>query len=287
MLFRVHLCLFVLIIAGAAQAMDSPPPGLVSWGSETYTLDSGESVMFRVDFDQIPVRRWLLLVEGDMRRSYLNLRRTMNGSLVYDMRGESRHEISIPWGVGETVSGVLTATHEAGAFSVSIWGPPRDNYLRAYGYEVNRALEAIADDDRNKAQRHLAAALHDDPQDAVAKVLMHSLAQGGHFSSSTAGGTVVAVQVDSLALMQVEESRERASLLRQEGQFYAAADTLQRCLEKFVGVEVKASIFAELTRIYLDLGNFAQAESALQAAMALGYPEDEAAALQEELERRK
>jgi len=152
---------------------------------------------------------------------------------------------------------------------------------------VNRALEAIADDDRSRAQRHLARAIHDDPQDAVAKVLMHSLAQGGHFSSSASGGAVVATQVDSVALKQVEDSRERAGLLRQEGQFYAAADTLQRCLEKPVGVEVKASIFAELTGIYLDLGNLAQAESALQAAMALGYPEDEAAALQEELERRQ
>ena len=97
----VYICCWLLSLAAAPLQAQYPPPGLVQWGSEAYTLDTGESMPFRVDWDQIPVRRWMLLVEGDLRISHLNLRRVGDGSLVYDLRDESRHLVEIPWGTDE------------------------------------------------------------------------------------------------------------------------------------------------------------------------------------------
>ena len=42
------------------------PPGLETWGDEDYRLEPGESTSFVVSFDEIPVRRWVLLVEGEV-----------------------------------------------------------------------------------------------------------------------------------------------------------------------------------------------------------------------------
>ena len=150
--------LLALVLIAALAGAVSPPPGLVSWGEQSYRLDSGEATSFHVDFEQIPVRRWVLLVESDRTPSHLNVRRVADGSLVYDQRDEIRHEADVPWGDGESISAVLTAGRKGGVFSVSIWGPPRYSHLRSYGYEVNRALEAFARGDVGAARQHLLTA---------------------------------------------------------------------------------------------------------------------------------
>jgi hypothetical protein len=270
----VQICCLLGLLAAAAPAQ-YPPPGLVQWGSQAYTLDAGESISFQVDFEQIPVRRWLLLVEGDLKVSHLNLRRPRDGSLIYDEHNESRHAVEIPWGVGESLSGVLTAGL-GGGYAISIWGPPRDDYLRAYGYEVNRALEALADEDRDRARSHLLSALRDDPSDAVATTLLQALTDGSV-------GTVVVVMPDSTASRRLAEVRAAAADLRAAGQPYAAADTLQGALGEPLGRAGLARIYGDLADVFLDLGNVGQATDAIAAAEALDLEPDEVARLRDRL----
>jgi hypothetical protein len=270
----VQICCLLGLVAATAPAQ-YPPPGLVQWGSQAYTLDAGEAVSFRVDFEQIPVRRWLLLVEGDLKISHLNLRRPRDGSLVYDEQNESRHAVEIPWGVGESLSGVLTAGL-GGGYAISIWGPPRDDYLRAYGYEVNRALEALAANDRDRARSHLLSALRDDPSDAVATTLLQALTDG-------TAGTVMVALPDSAALRRLAEVRTVAADLRAAGQYYAAADTLQRALGEPLGRDGLARVYGDLADVFLDLGNTGQAGDAIAAAEALDLGPDEIARLRDRL----
>jgi tetratricopeptide (TPR) repeat protein len=51
-------------------------------------------------------------------------------------------------------------------------GPPRDSAPQAYSYEVNRALEAYAAGERERAEALGRDALRRDPDDAVAQVLL-------------------------------------------------------------------------------------------------------------------
>ena len=149
---RVHLAGW-LLLAGLWPALalaQYPPPGLQAWGRQTDTLQPGEALTVAVDFAQIPVRRWVLLVESDGQPAHLNVRRAADGSLLYDQRDETRHLVDVPWGEGEELSAVLTAPR-GGVFTVSIWGPSPDGYRRSYRYDVNRALEALADGDRSRA----------------------------------------------------------------------------------------------------------------------------------------
>lgn len=272
----VHPCLALALLVASAPAVQ-PPPGLVVWGTETYTLEAGESLQFHVDFEQIPVRRWLLLIEGDVRRSHLNLRRAADGRLVYDQRNESRHQVEIPWGAGESLSGVLTAARDGGAFAISLWGPPRDQYLQAYGYEVNRALESLAAGDRGAALAHLQAAQRDDPADPVARTLLQGLGAGGTLSDAP---TLFAdAAPDSATIARTADLRARVAILRAEGQTYAAIDTLQQALDRGLGRELLASLYAELVPLYLEVGNPTQAAAAREAAAALGLPAAETAAL--------
>ena len=271
---RVHnrsvgvLALAVALLA-AAGAPAQAPPGLTSWGSQTYTLTEGEAVNFRVDWDQIPVRRWVLLVEGDLRISHLNVRRVHDGSLLYDQRDESRHRVDVPWGEGESLSGVLTAGR-AGAYAISIWGPPRDDYLRAYSYGVNRALEALDEGDRIRARALLMGALRDDPADPVAQTLMRALSggEGGEVVGPTAG------EEDPEARAKLEEARQQAAALRAGGAPLEAMDLLQRALSPDLGPLAWAEVYGDLVEISLDLGNLVQARAALAAAEALGLPDE-------------
>ncbi len=261
----VALASLVLAVTGAlAQA----PPGLASWGSQTYTLTEGEAVNFRVDWDQIPVRRWVLLVEGDLRISHLNVRRVRDGSLLYDQRDESRHRVDVPWGDGESISGVLTAGR-AGAYAISIWGPPRDDYLRAYSYGVNRALEALDEGDRVRARALLMGAMRDDTGDQVAQTLMRALSggDGGGAIGPTAGDE------DPAARARLEETRRQAEALRDGGQSLEAMDLLQRALSPDLAPSAWAEVYGDLVEISIDLGNPVQAQAALAAAEALGLPE--------------
>ena len=58
--------LLALLLAGATW----PPAARAdqfweSWGQETYRLEPGESLQFSVAYEDIPVRSWRLVVEGD------------------------------------------------------------------------------------------------------------------------------------------------------------------------------------------------------------------------------
>ena len=277
----VYICCCLLLLGAAPLQAQYPPPGLVEWGSQNYTLEAGESMPFYVDWDQIPVRRWMLLVEGDLRITHLNLRRVRDGSLIYDLRDESRHLVEVPWGTGESLSGVLTAS-VSGEYAISIWGPPRDDYLRAYGYEVNRALEALAGEDRSRARAHLLSALKDDPDDVIAQTLLQGVAGGQRGAKNLV--KVSPAEPDSISAERLAAGRARAEELRRNGKYYAAVDTLHHYLATELGIEALAQVYGDLTVLYLELGNPVQARAALAAAETLGLPQDDVAGLRRRLE---
>ena len=73
------------------------PEGLwTARGQETYLLRGGESVQFRVEYVQIPVRAWRLTVEGDQLLCHVNVLRLADGSLLYQQNNESHHEVRSP-----------------------------------------------------------------------------------------------------------------------------------------------------------------------------------------------
>jgi len=144
-----------------------------SWSSDSYTLEPRESFQFHVVFDQIPVRSWKLLVEGarDVNCD-LTVLRVKGESLLYYKTKESRHEVIVPWGVGEEVIVVVTNRNQKGAFVIDLLGPPRDQIHAAYSYHVNRALDAYASGRRLEAEAECEKAIRADENDGVAKVLL-------------------------------------------------------------------------------------------------------------------
>jgi hypothetical protein len=285
---RVHSFLLIAVLAAVAGAAgaDGPPPGLVRWGEQSYRLEPGEATSFRVDSDQIPVRRWVLLVESDRAPSHLNVRRVHDGSLLFDQRGEIRHEVDVPWGEGESLSAVLTAAGRGGVFSVSIWGPPRDDYLRSHGYEVNRALEAMAAGERERVRHHLLVALRERPDDAVARVLLEALESGvlpapGGLDSLTVDGPA---ETDPDLVATVVRGRERIAALRAAGRSFAALEAVQRELGREVGDSLRAELLGDLTGVLVDLDNLQQAREALDRAAALGLPAARVDALEQLLD---
>lgn len=143
-----------------------------TWSAETYTLEPRESFQLRVDYPDIPTRRWRLVVDGGDQNCDLSVLRVQGEELLYYKTNESRHEVSVPWGQGEEIIVVLTNRNRRGSFVVSMLGPPKDQNLASYSYPVNRALEAYAAGQRLKAQDLCREALLADPADGVAKVLL-------------------------------------------------------------------------------------------------------------------
>jgi hypothetical protein len=276
--------LLALVLLAALAGAVSPPPGLVSWGEQSYRLDSGEATSFHVDFEQIPVRRWVLLVESDRTPSHLNVRRVADGSLVYDQRDEIRHEADVPWGDGESISAVLTAGRKGGVFSVSIWGPPRDSHLRSYRYEVNRALEAFARGDVGAARQHLLTAQHGGADDPVATLLLQGLEAGvtpqqvAEARAHLADGPATEAQRRSR-----RDNAARVAELRAGQQLYVALELLQGELEQPLPGELRAEVFADLTEVLLDLGSREQAHLAAVAAAELGLDGERLAELKRRL----
>jgi len=176
----------------------------------------------------------------------------------------------------------VLSVNAGGEYAISIWGPPQDDYLRAYSYDVNRALEALTDDDRSRAQAHLLSALREDPDDVVAQTLLRGLTGGRSGADMTVN--VVPVETDSTTAARLTGVRARAEELRQAGQYYAALDTLHQVVATDLGAEGLAQVYGDLTVLYLDLGNPVQAQAALAAAVSLGLPEDDAVELQRRLE---
>lgn len=142
------------------------------WAQEDYSLRPRESVQFAVEYGQIPVRRWTLVVDGGQRQCDLSVLRVEGEELLYYETREVRHEVSIPWGIGEEIMVVVTARDHEGAFQVHLVGPPRDEVPASYSYYVNRALEDFAGGKNLHAEENCRRALDEDPRDSVAKVLL-------------------------------------------------------------------------------------------------------------------
>lgn len=288
MLRPVHRYLLItgLLLAAAPGWAGWAPPGLVSWGDRSYRLAAGEATTFTIDFDQIPVRRWVLLVEGDIAPSHLNVRRMADGRLVFDQRSERRHEVDVPWGQGEQLSVVLTAGRQGGVYRVSVWGPPPDAYLRAYGYEVNRALESMTRGDLRQARHHLLVALREDPDDSIATLLLAGL-DAGRGSAVVAPPDPDAGEVSDgpATAARVAGVRERVAALRKAERYYEAVEALQGELGRPQSLSARVELLVDLVNVMLDLGNTAQAEQALMAAVNFGLDDERRLALADLIER--
>jgi len=266
----------VWLLLASQSLAQYPPPGLVAWGRQTYLLEPRESVSFEVTFAEIPVRRWVLLVETDGRPADLNLRRVRDGGLVHDQKDEARHLVEIPWGEGEALSAVLMAGDLGGACAVSIWGPPADAYLRAYGYEVNRALEALAAQDLDRAREHLLTALRDDPDDLVAATLLRAASAG----ITPSAGPPPHRDARSPRVADLREAARRHLAVAEP---YAALDSLQSALAAPAPPWQLVEVYADLVGVHLALRNPIQARAAAAAAEALGLATARVDSLQEQI----
>jgi hypothetical protein len=174
-------------VALAAPAIAAPPTAdsWAEWAAQPFRLDPGESVQLRFSFEEIPVRSWRLVVDGAPRRCDLLVTRVQEETSIYWRRGESHHDVTVPWGRGEAIVAVLTAP-EGGIFTVRSLGPPQDAVPAPYSYEVNRALESYAAGKRLEAERHCEAALARNPGDGVAQVLLAGFLRERHFYARAA-----------------------------------------------------------------------------------------------------
>jgi len=171
--------LAALLLPAVAVAAGGVPEGLwTARAQETYLLRGGESVQFRVDYAQIPVRAWRLTVDGDQLRCHVNVLRLADGSLLYQQNGESHHEVRVPWGRGEAVAVTITADLSGGGvFTVKLLGPPPDETRQAYGYVMNRGLEALEDGDHARAAALFEAAAREGEDAAAAELMLAGLAK--------------------------------------------------------------------------------------------------------------
>ncbi len=143
-----------------------------TWSSDSFTLAPRESFQLRLDYEQIPVRSWKLVVDGGDQNCDVLVTRLLDNSLMYQENDQRHHEVVIPWGKGEELSIVITARKVKGAFVVSVLGPPKDQIHASYSYHVNRALEKFAAGRRLAAEDECRKALLKDPDDGVALVLL-------------------------------------------------------------------------------------------------------------------
>lgn len=176
----VFACLAILSFAAVASAQGG------IWekrSSESFTLAPRESFQFHVTFDEIPVRSWKLKVDGGDMKCDLSVLRAKGEVLLYFKTDEQRHETIVPWGKGEEVIVVITCRDEKGSFTVDLLGPPTDQVHAAYSYHVNRALEAYGSGERLRAENECKNAILEDPDDAVAKVLLAGFLRDRHYYS--------------------------------------------------------------------------------------------------------
>ncbi len=184
--FRARLLLPLLLGALLWPAAGRAQYKWETWHTETFTLEPGESFQFRVAFEDIQVRSWKLVVDGQDHNCDLSVLRVKGESLLYYKTDESRHEVLVPWGKGEELIVVLTNRRDKATFTVDFLGPPRDQVHAAYSYHVNRALEAFAAGRRLDAQDECGKALREDDHDEVAKVLLASFLREGRYYTRAA-----------------------------------------------------------------------------------------------------
>lgn len=174
---RISSLALCLLLAACAAAPAAPPESLwTARGTESYRLEAGESVQFRVVFDDLPVRAWILEVDGDYRNSDVNVLLMPAGELLYQKNDESRHRVRVPWGRGEEAAVTLTAdTRQGGVYTVKFLAPPPDQSGRAFGRLVNRALEALDDGRGERAEALLGRSLRAGEDRGVAALLLAGL----------------------------------------------------------------------------------------------------------------
>ncbi len=158
-----------------------------TWSSDSFTLAPRESFQLKVSYDQIQVRNWKLVVDGGDQNCDVHVRRSRDGSLLYQQNDQRHHELVVPWGYGEEVSIVITNRNTKGAFVVSLLGPPRDQVHASYSYHVNRALDKFSAGQRLAAEAECRKALVENPDDGVAKVLLAGFLRDRHYFDRATG----------------------------------------------------------------------------------------------------
>ena len=206
------LLVIVAWLAGSAVALGQSEAGEI-WAQEDYALEARESFQFSIRYEEIPVRRWDLVVDGGEGTCDVSVLRVLGEELVYYETKESRHEVSVPWGLGEEIMVVITNRDHRGAFQVSLVGPPRDALQASYSYDVNRALENFAAGKNLQAEEDCRKALKRDPDDLVAKVLLAGFLRDKQFYGQAAALVDEALAGDLSGYMQDLAENLRSELI--------------------------------------------------------------------------
>ena len=183
------LYLAVVVAAGILGMPGTSPAQAAAWESytsENFTLAPRESFQLRIVYEQIPVRAWQLVVDGGDQNCDLSVLRVNGEELLYYKTDESRHEVEVPWGIGEELIVAITNREHQGGFVVHLMGPPKDQTHASYSYHVNRALEYYASGRRLAAEDACRSALLEDPGDGVAKVLLAGFLRDRNFFDKAA-----------------------------------------------------------------------------------------------------
>lgn len=274
---RTTLPALCLVLAAALAAAATPPDALwTARGTESYVLEAGESVQFQVGFDTLPVRAWVLEVDGDYRLSDLNVLRRPDDVLLYQKNDESRHRVRVPWGRGQEVAVTLTADRAAGGvYTVKFLAPPPDQAGQAYGFWVNRALEALEQDRLEEAEGNLQRSLREGEDPGVAAVLQAGIHQLRGERQAAAD------QLEQALAAGLPDAWTRADVLRRAGVAHHDAGALIRAQERLdeavAAAQDRRQRALALYRSGLlqrDRGNPSQARLALTTARDLGLPAD-------------
>lgn len=211
LLLGIFLILATPMLAAQSDDQTSAGANWTTWAAENYNLAAKEAFQFSLTYNDIAARRFRLVVDGGDWKCDLSVLRVRDESLVYFKTDESHHEIEVPWGIGEELMIHLKNRDHDGAFVVSLLGPPEDQGLASYSYYVNRSLEAYAVGSHARAEELCRKALSEDPDDAVAKVLMAGFRRNDHFYEQASLLVAEALEADL-----PEEMRSLAQTMRTE-----------------------------------------------------------------------
>jgi len=289
---RIAMMVVLAAAAGVARAAGGTVAvagqDQVSWGQEAWRLEPGETFQFTVTFAQIPARAWRLVVEGDHVQSDVLIRRVADGSLLYAARNESRHDVPVPWGRGESITVALSPGRTGGGlYTVTFFGPPPETLPASYSYRVNRALEAFEAGERVRARRLCEQALAEDPQDADATALMAAFRSDDRLAVAearlAAGDAVGALaRCDSLLAgdpvlpdwAHGRLQRCRGEALQTLARPFEALDAFTLSLAYSTSPRDRAEVHLRLGRLFRALDNPAQAREAFGLARREGLPPD-------------
>ncbi|HPF36024.1 MAG TPA: tetratricopeptide repeat protein [Candidatus Krumholzibacteria bacterium] len=274
---RTALLLLPLLLAPVTAAAAVPPEALwTARATESYLLEAGESVQFQVGFDSLPVRAWILEVDGDQRLCDLNVLRRPDDVLIDQKNRESRHRVRVPWGRGQEITATLTADAAAGGvYTVKFLAPSPEEAGQAYGFLLNRALDALDAGDPTRAEGFLQQARRDDEDLAEADLLLAGIRLQRGEPREAAG------LLDDALDAGLDDPWTRADVLRRAGRAHHEAGALVRAQER-LDQAVAAAVDAPQRALALyragllqrDRGNPAQARLALTTALHLGLPAD-------------